>query len=395
MRLRTSDKKAILQVLPLVIALCFTIHYWYISIPMVIFCVCYFVWEARYDEKKRNQQPILPNPEEAERKVMDALHRKVSEYKPLESIGMYCNHVYNADDGIRGLESEMKALRKNLKSTGCYFDGDYHFCEGLKIQLLPHQDAHFSSYFNEQCDKLYKNLLHDGIDKCKEDITLLSDYMLVKLKVRIKKEYIALKLYEAYLHYHISYIKETAMQKAREELKARRDYERAIREATRNEEQIQKEVEKYRGLAAEADSYPRRNEMLARVAELEKQLQEALAIKERAQSMAQQTRAGYVYVISNEQSFGPGVYKIGMTRRLNPMDRVNELGDASVPFPFLVHYMIYTDDAPRLETELHQRFASYRMNEYNYRKEFFRVPLDEITSSLIDLGLLENEKKEV
>ena len=89
-------------------------------------------------------------------------------------------------------------------------------------------------------------------------------------------------------------------------------------------------------------------------------------------------RAGYVYVISNIGAFGENVYKIGMTRRLDPQDRVDELGDASVPFDFDVHAMIFSDDAPRLEAALHNAFADRKLNFVNQRREFFRVSLDEI-----------------
>ena len=89
-------------------------------------------------------------------------------------------------------------------------------------------------------------------------------------------------------------------------------------------------------------------------------------------------RAGYVYIISNVGSFGEGVYKIGMTRRLDPMERVYELGDASVPFVFDVHAMIFTEDAPKLEAALHNAFASRRVNMVNTRREYFRVSLEEI-----------------
>src|SRR5690606_27789669 len=102
-----------------------------------------------------------------------------------------------------------------------------------------------------------------------------------------------------------------------------------------------------------------------RIAELEAALAEAHAKAERALSMAQQTRRGHVYVISNEGSFGRHVYKIGMTRRLEPMDRVRELGDASVPFPFDVHAMIFCDDAPALENALHKRLHERRRNLVN------------------------------
>ena len=102
-------------------------------------------------------------------------------------------------------------------------------------------------------------------------------------------------------------------------------------------------------------------------------------------SLAQLTRSGHVYIISNEGSFGQGVYKIGMTRRLDPMDRVKELGDASVPFFFDVHGIIHSDDAPSLERELHKRFESYRVNKENYRREFFKVSIDEIENAICEI----------
>ena len=93
-------------------------------------------------------------------------------------------------------------------------------------------------------------------------------------------------------------------------------------------------------------------------------------------------RAGYVYVISNIGAFGENVYKIGMTRRLEPQERVDELGDASVPFNFDVHAMIFTDDAPGLESALHKAFENKKLNMVNTRREFFNVTLDEIKSEI-------------
>ena len=115
---------------------------------------------------------------------------------------------------------------------------------------------------------------------------------------------------------------------------------------------------------------------------LNKQLAEAHEKSERAKSMAEQTRAGYIYVISNIGSFGSDVYKIGMTRRLEPSERVKELGDASVPFAFDTHAMIYTKDAPSLEKALHNAFEEHRVNMVNARKEFFRVSLQDICSEV-------------
>jgi hypothetical protein len=103
--------------------------------------------------------------------------------------------------------------------------------------------------------------------------------------------------------------------------------------------------------------------------------------------MAEQTRSGYIYVISNIGSFGEKVLKIGMTRRLDPMDRVHELSGASVPFHFDVHAMISTDDAPAFEREFHRQFESRSVNLVNMRKEFFDLPLQEIEAFAKAKGL--------
>jgi hypothetical protein len=120
---------------------------------------------------------------------------------------------------------------------------------------------------------------------------------------------------------------------------------------------------------------------------MRQELIEAEARNERAKSMAQQTRAGHVYIISNRGSFGDQVFKIGMTRRLEPLDRIKELSDASVPFSFDVHAMIYSDDAPTLEHDLHTHFDDLRLNKVNFRKEFFRVPLDQVRGFVTERGL--------
>lgn len=162
-----------------------------------------------------------------------------------------------------------------------------------------------------------------------------------------------------------------------EEEKARREIERALKEAAKEEETLHKAMEKARAQVAKATE-EQRAEMEAKLAELEIKLQEAEARNQRALSMAQQTKAGHVYVISNVGSFGEDVYKVGMTRRLEPLDRVKELGDASVPFAFDVHAMIWCDDAPALEHTLHKRFVQAQVNKVNPRKEFFRLPLKEL-----------------
>jgi T5orf172 domain len=121
--------------------------------------------------------------------------------------------------------------------------------------------------------------------------------------------------------------------------------------------------------------------------ELAARLQEAEERGQRALSMAQQTKRGHVYIISNIGSFGGEVFKIGLTRRLEPLDRVKELGDASVPFEFDVHAMIFSEDAPALEHSLHRHFVANQLNKVNPRKEFFRASLAKIRDEVEKLGI--------
>ncbi|WPN56002.1 DUF4041 domain-containing protein [Pseudomonas sp. P9_31] len=172
----------------------------------------------------------------------------------------------------------------------------------------------------------------------------------------------------------------------REEEKARREFERAIKDAAKEEETIKKAMDKVLQQVATAND-AQRAEYETKLRELEDKLQVAEEKNQRALSMAQQTRAGHVYVISNIGSFGEEVFKIGMTRRLEPKDRIRELGDASVPFEFDVHAMIFSDDAPGLEKTLHRHFLRRQMNKVNPRKEFFRLELAEIRTELESLGV--------
>lgn len=158
--------------------------------------------------------------------------------------------------------------------------------------------------------------------------------------------------------------------KKKSRLKFGNECERALREMEKAEKHAATEAKKYAALAEKARKEAQNDE---RVADRKGLLDEALANQERVISRAQMTRSGHVYAISNTGSFGENVYKAGMSRRLEPMDRVRELGDASAPFPFDVHVMIFTDDAPGLESATHRRIESNRLNSVNLRREFFVI----------------------
>lgn len=191
----------------------------------------------------------------------------------------------------------------------------------------------------------------------------------------------------------------------REQLKIERDLRSEERRLAREEKRLEQEAakalareEEYKALLQQAraevgvtDSY----EQLVKIAELERQLAEAQNTAERAKAMAEKTKSGFVYIISNIGSFGDGIVKIGLTRRLDPTDRVRELGDASVPFLFDTHAMIYSDEAPALEAALHARFDDRRINAANMRKEFFRVSLNEVEQAVHELAPGANFHKDI
>lgn len=172
----------------------------------------------------------------------------------------------------------------------------------------------------------------------------------------------------------------------REEEKARREFEKAIRETQKEEEILKKLIEKVQKEVTQA-SEDQKSKYEERLRELEGKLKIAEDKNQRAISMAQQTKSGNVYIISNVGSFGENVYKIGMTRRLEPIDRIKELGDASVPFEFDVHSMIYSDNAPGLERELHRKFLRLQMNKVNPRKEFFKITLEDIKAEVDKMNI--------
>jgi len=172
----------------------------------------------------------------------------------------------------------------------------------------------------------------------------------------------------------------------REEERARKDYEKAIKEAEKEEQTLKRLIEKAESQVVRANE-EQKILFQQQLEELQQKLTQAEEKNQRAISMAQQTRTGNVYIISNIGSFGEDVYKIGMTRRLDPLDRVRELGDASVPFEFDVHAMIYAEDAPALEKQLHKKFLKSQLNKINPRKEFFKLNIHDVRNYIDSMGI--------
>ncbi len=244
------------------------------------------------------------------------------------------------------------------------------------------------------CSKVNANNGHQALEKLTESI--IASAALVKCldsRATINEEFQGFLIKRLEIEIHFKKAKQLAKEKQREV----REQEREERKAKAEAEKIQKEAEKEEEIKSNAiadlelkmaaQTEADRMQYTEELDRLKFELQEAQQKSERAKSRAQETRQGHVYVISNIGSFGDGILKIGMTRRMDPMDRVKELGDASVPFTFDVHALIESDDAPNLEAELHRIFDHKRVNKVNRRKEYFKVNIDEIEKELQNSGI--------
>ena len=249
--------------------------------------------------------------------------------------------------------------------------------------------------FNGECDAAMANVTWQNITTMEERIGAafreINDLGKV-LDVSIRREYAHLKIDELRLvheHEEKRHREQEEQRRIREQIreeeKAQREFAKAQEKAEQEERNYTQLLEKARAEASAA-SGAELDSLTTRVRELEVQLECARLAKERAISRAQQTKSGFVYVISNVGSFGEGVFKVGLTRREDPIERVRELGDASVPFPYDVHAALWSDDAPALEVRLHGALEAKRVNLINTRREFFRAELETIERIARDAG---------
>lgn len=277
---------------------------------------------------------------------------------------------------------------KDNMAANCGYAEDYRRTTAIRFVI----DA-----FNGKVDSILSKVKHDNYGVLEQQIK--DAYQLVNQNGRAFRD---AHILPAYLNARLDELKWATIaqelrkkaaeeqralrEKIREEEKARREYERAQKEAAKEEAMLQKAMEKAKAMLASA-SEEQKAKYEAQLADLEVKLKEAEEKNQRALSMAQQTKRGTVYVISNVGSFGENVYKVGMTRRLEPLERVKELGDASVPFPFDVHAFIESEDAPALETALHHELSIMQVNKVNPQKEFFRVDIATIKKLVESKGL--------
>lgn len=305
-------------------------------------------------------------------------------YRPkydLQSVEAYKNRL----DLIRAKQSDMvksgratiapaNMLMNNSKAEGERMVKDY-------VKLLVRS-------FNNECDASITTVKFSNLDSIKKRIEKAFETLNTlgkRIGISIVLEYLQLKLEELFLCHEYQIKKQDE-----------REEQKRVREQLREEAKVARELEEMRLKIGKEEKHftralatvlaqlqhaidPATQALLAqekvviegRLAEIEQNKQDLL-------NREQNTRAGYVYIISNIGAFGENVFKIGVTRRLEPEERIDELGDASVPFDFDIHALIFSDNAPALENALHKAFEGRRLNMINRRREFFHVTLPEI-----------------
>ena len=293
--------------------------------------------------------------------------------------------AYKAE--LTNIRNKQKAMIKDGSAVSGSIDWQVNGSTVQGRKMIKDMQKLLLRAFNSECDEIISKVKYNNYDasvkKMERSFNAIAK-LGVTMSISITSIYYDLKIQELRLAL------EYQIQKQRE-----KEEKAELRAQQREEARLQKEIKEQRkNIDKERKHYEQAlsniNKQISsssdeNIEELNKKKEEIIQflsdidtkIKDIDYREANQ-KAGYVYIISNIGSFGEGIYKIGMTRRLNPQERVDELGDASVPFKFDVHAMIFSEDAPALEAKLHRAFEDRKLNLVNQRREFFKVSLDEI-----------------
>ena len=325
------------------------------------------------------------------RALFDRLEQQVAIYDErlaFAELGIYEPHFDFTDSEtfkakIVEVRDRQKAMISAKQAAICPTEWTVEGSKAKGATMINRQTRLTMRAFNNECEAAIANVRWNNVVAMEKRVLSAAatiDKENTSMNLRLNDRFVALKIEELRLTHEY-----------REQLKREKEERTEMARAEKEEKKLlaaaeaaEREEAKYQALLEKARSEANGDDK--RIAELEAALAAAHAASERARAMAEMTKSGYVYIISNVGSFGDDVVKIGLTRRLDPDDRVRELGDASVPFSFDTHAMIYSDAAPALEAALHKEFAEKRINMSNFRKEFFRVSLDDVEAAVARLA---------
>ena len=341
------------------------------------------------------------------RSTIDQLQKEITEKRNevieldesimLESFALYKpKFKFQTSADYKVKLDKIRDQQKSLIKSGTAAEGDTNWTvsgsEAKGRKMINDMVKLLLRSFNNECDYCIDNVKFSNIEasekrieKSFEQCNKLGSMMGAKISEQYKK----LKYNELYLAFEYQQKKEQEKQeakRAREELREQQKLEREIREAR---EKITKERKHFSAAIKELEEKLKKTTdekdrllLEKNLAETKGQLAELDNEEKAVDYREQNAKAGYVYIVSNIGAFGEDVYKIGMTRRLEPMERIDELGGASVPFDFDIHAMVFSDNAPALESKLHEHFYQSRVNRVNDRKEFFKADINEIEKIL-------------
>jgi hypothetical protein len=304
----------------------------------------------------------------------------------LQEVGIY-EYTHPLEDAVaykaklEEIKARYKAVAKHDRAISGITNWQVNGSSAAGRKMVKEFSRLMLRAYNAEADNLVRTMrpykLESAVarlQKTRETIAKLG----TTLDMRITDEYHRLRVQELKLTADHKNKVEEEKERIREQRAREREEEKAQRELLKKQEELEKQRAHLRSaiekLSANGDA--------AAVAELTSKLEEVDSAIENVLAHQANTAMGTVYVISNRGAFGPDIVKIGMTRRQEPLDRVAELGDASVPFRFDVHAMIHSDDARGLEARLHEQFAEHRVNKVNLRREFFYVSPQQVRDAL-------------
>ncbi|WEG72433.1 DUF4041 domain-containing protein [Vagococcus intermedius] len=321
----------------------------------------------------------------------------------MESFGLYTpKYNFASALGYKEKLTDVRSLQKQMiKDKSAVNYSENWTVDGSKVKGRKMTNDNIKQIlrsFNNECEASinkvkYNNIqsIENRINKSFEQLNKLNKSNLISLTV----QFLNLKLEELYLAYEYERKKQDEKEELREQREREREEKALQKEIQSKKKLIDKDIKHYQNLITDlqlklksAVGEEEKKSIEAQIIDLGVKVKEREDEKEELDYRTAHASAGYVYIISNIGAFGKEVVKIGVTRRIDPLERISELSSASVPFKFDVHALIFSYDAYKLESELHHYFDSYRINKVNSRKEFFKVSIGKIEEKLADYGEL-------